>query len=159
MATPTAHSLPFRVTPDAPEPYTYDHIPALRELLPTNGGRPGVTYLQVAHEHRPEVERLGYSQIARTKLYHIVGPNGRITCALYGWGEPIPGADPLSGARICEVDAKLEWATGLQMDESKQRRVHITKPPERTEPAVKPSPSSPGGNKLPNPKAVLTNTQ
>lgn len=112
-------------------PYTYDgHIPQLRELMPTTGGVPGVTYLQVTVGNQRTAQDTGWGDISGgSRVYTIVGPKGIADMRLMCKGKPIPGGDTMSGARKCVVDAKVEDLTGLL----------ITKPKE-PEPEPEPTP-------------------
>jgi hypothetical protein len=98
-------------------PYTYDHIPQLKELMPTTGGVPGVTYLQCTVENRRIAQDDGFfNDTATTEIYTIVGPNGTADMDLLCRGKPIPGGCTKSGARKCMVDARVEELTGLYVN-------------------------------------------
>ena len=110
MATPSLQTL---ADTGAPEPYTYDHLPQLRELL-KNGGLPGVEYLQVAVHNLRLAQREGWTRVSGHQMvYTIVGPNGSCDCELFGSGEPISGQDPEGGARVCWIDMDVRQETGF----------------------------------------------
>ena len=95
-------------------PYTYDHIPQLRELMPTTGGIPGVTYLQVTVSNQRTAQDDGWGNISGgSRIYTIIGPKGPADMQLMCKGKPIPGGDTNSGSRKCMVDANVEGITGL----------------------------------------------
>lgn len=94
----------------------FDHIPHLRDLLPS-GGWPGVTYVQACVHNvaraKERVERPANLRTIRgTEYYEIVGPRGRASMALVGCGVPIPGASPDAGDRLCFTDGEVEALTG-----------------------------------------------
>lgn len=150
MSDPTAATLDdFMQSLDArprPEPYTYAEIPNLKQLIPANRGRPGVTYLQVALPQLKQAQNQGFTQIKNSQFYTIRGPKGAVECALFGEGRPIPGMHPGSGARVCIVDSTILELTGLPIPEG-LRIVHIVKPDPK--PEVHSSPKPTNGNAKP----------
>jgi hypothetical protein len=95
-------------------PFTFDHIPQLRELMPTTGGIPGVTYLQCTLGNLRKAQDKGWGGIVGgSKVYTVVGPKGSADLHLLCKGKPIPGGDIHSGARKCFVDDLVEDMTGL----------------------------------------------
>lgn len=116
-------SAPILGVPVGPDPRSgrrgssFDHVPALHELLPF-GGWPGITYAQVCvHNTANAVEReeepAHLRPIRGTDYFEIRGPKGTAQMALVGTGSPIPGASPDSGARLFFTDGEVERLTGL----------------------------------------------
>lgn len=116
-------SAPILGVPVGPDPRnnqrnrSFDHVPALWELLP-NGGWPGITYAQVCvHNTANAVERSDepahLRPIRGTDYFEIRGPRGTAQMALVGTGSPIPGANPDCGARLFFTDGEVERLTGL----------------------------------------------
>ena len=101
--------------PTAPtRPYTFHGmIPLLRELLPKQHGRPGVTYAQVYLLNQRRAEDEGWRRIDGTAVYTIQGPKGSCDMILMGRGKPISGVGHASGKRKCYVDLAVEQITGL----------------------------------------------
>ena len=96
------------------EKYVYDHIPSLKELIPSTGGLPGVEYAQVTTDRLWLAQKNGWSKLSgRQKIYTIRGPAGEVHCELYGKGKPIKGQSMLSGRRICWLDKTIREKTGL----------------------------------------------
>ena len=93
--------------------FTYDHIPALKELLPRLRGVPGLYYLQCAVQNQILAEEEGWAQVADTVTYSIQGPSGTCDVRLYCCGTPIPGAGYQASKRICVVDRVIMLQTGL----------------------------------------------
>lgn len=94
--------------------FIYDHVPNLRELLPTTAGIPGVQYAQVSVTNLRKAQDEGWVKISGAqKLYTINGPSGKVDCELYAKGKPIPGQGVTSGARICYIDKDIYAKTGL----------------------------------------------
>jgi hypothetical protein len=105
-------------------PYTYqNHIPQLKKLMPQNGGRPGVTYLQCCIHNLRKAQDMTEKEggpwgfiSGGSKVYTIVGPRGAADMQLMCKGEPIPGGDPKSGVCECFVDGDVEELTGLRVN-------------------------------------------
>jgi hypothetical protein len=126
-------------------PYTYDHIPQLKELLPTTAGVPGVTYLQCCIQNQRKAQDTGWGAISGgSRVYTIQGPKGLADMQLLCKGKPIPGGDIKSGARKCMVDAEVETLTGLW----------VNGPPEEVTPTPEPEPTKPKADlkAVPDPK-------
>jgi hypothetical protein len=109
--------------------YEYDHIPTLKELMPTTAGIPGVEYAQVATTNIRMAQDLGWGRICgNQKVYTITGPKGSVDCELYCKGTPIIGEDHKAGRRVCMVDKDIRAKTGLDRTYSKgvenPREVH-----------------------------------
>tara|TARA_Y100000590_G_scaffold413_1_gene607 strand:+ start:5162 stop:5530 length:369 start_codon:yes stop_codon:yes gene_type:complete len=97
------------------EEYIYDHIPTLRELLPSTAGVPGVQYAQISAKNLRRAQDEGWLKISgKQKIYTISGPKGTVDCELYAKGKPIPGQGSQSGARICYVDSEVYKGTGFK---------------------------------------------
>lgn len=116
-------SAPHLGVPVGPDPRSthrtrsFDHVPALHELLPY-GGWPGITYAQccvhnTANATAREEEPAHLRPIRGTEFFEIRGPKGTVQMALVGCGEIIPGASPDAGARLFFTDGEVERLTGL----------------------------------------------
>lgn len=106
-------------TPEALEEararYTYDHIPSLKELMPTTAGIPGVEYAQVCVHNIRLAQDLGWGRISgNQKVYTITGPTGSVDCELYCKGKPISGECPQGGRRVCSIDKEIVKLTGVR---------------------------------------------
>lgn len=94
-------------------PYTYDHVPRLRELLPQDAGRPGVKYAQVCSSNAKSAQDDGWGPVAGAKLFTINGPKGHCDMLLACQGNPIQGASSQEGARMMVLDHDIYRLTGL----------------------------------------------
>ncbi len=94
-------------------PYTYDHVPRLRELLPQDGGRPGVKYAQVCSANAKAAQDDGWGPITDAKMFTISGPKGQCDMLLACQGKPIQGASAQEGARTMVLDHDIYRLTGL----------------------------------------------
>jgi hypothetical protein len=97
----------------APEQFTYNHVPLLRELLPQLHGVPGFYYLQCAVANRRRAESEGWQEVANTVTYTITGPKGNVDATLYCFGERVSGSDYRSSKRDCLVDLAIFETSGL----------------------------------------------
>lgn len=93
-------------------PYTYDHVPTLKELLPSNGGLPGVEYMQVCDLNGKEAQDQGWGPVRDAKMFTIEGPKGSANIILACKGEPIAGASTQEGARMMYLDENIYGLTG-----------------------------------------------
>ncbi len=93
-------------------PYNYDHVPTLKELLPTTSGIPGVEYVQVCQANAKPAQDDGWGGVEGTKLYTINGPKGSSDMILACKGEPIQGASTQEGARKMFLDPDIYRLTG-----------------------------------------------
>ena len=92
----------------------YDHIPTLREMLPSTAGVPGCRYAIVSLANLGRAQREGWLKISgRQLIFGIQGPKGLVECELYAMGRPIRGQDPNGGARKLLVDAQVFEVTGF----------------------------------------------
>ena len=94
-------------------PYTYDHIPALKELLPNTGGQPGLEYAQVCTHNLRKAQDNGWSRVRGAKTYSIVTNEGIADMELLCKGKQAKGLDTHSGKRRCLVDWAVQDLTGL----------------------------------------------
>jgi hypothetical protein len=98
---------------DANGTYTYDHVPTLRELMPTNAGLPGVTYAIICTANAKVAQDEGWGSVERSKVFTITGPKGSADCILACQGTPIRSLDTHSGARRVLLDDDIYHLTGL----------------------------------------------
>jgi hypothetical protein len=96
-----------------PRPFTFTHIPDLRELLPKFRGRPGFEYLQCCVANLRRAQDEGWTEVENTVIYTIEGPKGEASMKLLARGKPIPGATHNAGARLCVCDKSVEGLTGV----------------------------------------------
>ena len=125
--------------------YTYDHIPALSELLPKNHGLPGFHYLQVAVENLLAAQQKGWLEVDGTMVYSIVGPKGFVHCKLYCQGKSIPGEPPITGIRLMKVDDLISDRTGHPLagyPEAPKEPPNAPKPQPKAAATVPPSPEA-----------------
>ena len=101
--------LPIEVT----LPYTYDHVPTLKELMPSTAGLPGVKYMQVCTINVKPAEDQGWGPVSDARFYTIIGPKGQSHMMLASQGTPTPGASPGDGARRMYLDDDVYKLTGL----------------------------------------------
>lgn len=151
-------SAPVLGVPVGPDPRSttrtrvFDHVPHLRELMPSTGGWPGIIYAQVCvHNVANAIEReenpAHLRQIRGSEYFEITGPKGTVQMALVGCGTPIPGASPNAGARLFFTDGEVERLTGHPVKapiwlrpQPKEEPAAAAKPPAK--PSA--SPSTPG---------------
>lgn len=101
------------MTEEETKDYTYDYIPTLEQLLPSNGGLPGVEYAIVATSNMRKAQDEGWERLAgNQKIFTVTGPQGEVDCELFGRGKPIKGADAQAGRRRCYVDGSVRDRTG-----------------------------------------------
>ena len=93
--------------------FVFDHVPALKELLPRFRGVPGLYYLQCAVQNQVLAQEEGWLEVVDTVIYTIKGPSGHCDTRLYCCGEPIPGGGYQSSKRSCMVDRVILLQTGL----------------------------------------------
>ena len=105
---------PTQTDPAAPRrKYEYEHIPSLKELLPSTAGRPGVEYAQISTINARKAQDEGWSPLTGgVAFYTIKGPKGSVDCMLLGKGFPIRGQAPFGGSRTCFVDGAIYEGTG-----------------------------------------------
>ncbi len=96
-----------------PRPFTFTHIPDLRELLPKFRGRPGFEYLQCCVANLRRAQDEGWTEVEGGYIYTIEGPKGGANMKLLARGKPIPGAAYNAGARLCVCDKSVEGLTGV----------------------------------------------
>lgn len=97
----------------AAAPYTYDHVPTLKELLPTTGGLPGVKYIQVCIFNAKVAQDDNWGPVENAKLFTITGPKGSSNILLACKGTPVRGASTQEGAREMSLDEDIYKLTGL----------------------------------------------
>lgn len=112
----------------ASSPYTYDHVPTLKELLPTTGGLPGVKYIQLCTTNAKAGQDGGWGPVENAKIFTITGPKGSSDILLACKGTPIRGASTQEGARTMSLDEDIYKLTGLWLGlypESLQQEFNI----------------------------------
>ncbi len=97
----------------ASSPYTYDHVPTLKELLPTTKGLPGVKYIQLCTTNAKAGQDGGWGPVENAKIFTITGPKGSSDILLACKGNPIRGASTQEGARVMNLDEDIYRLTGL----------------------------------------------
>ncbi len=95
------------------DPYTFDHIPGIGELLPQFKGLPGYQYLQCTVQNQKRAQSESWQPVNNSVIYTIIGPRGQADMALMVRGKRIPGQAPNSGARLCFCDKSVQEITGL----------------------------------------------
>ena len=104
-------------------PYLFDRVPTLEELLPQTGGRPGVTYAMVATSNLRKAQEQGWERLAgNTPIWTVEGPKGTVDFELWGRGKPIPGQDPNSSRCLCYVDKSIREDTGHTFSEASEEQ-------------------------------------
>jgi hypothetical protein len=107
-------TIPAVGEPVESRPYTYDHVPMLRELLTHTRGQPGCEYAQVAVQNGRRAQDEGWGPlVGGAAIYTIEGPKGSVDCTLLGRGKPIRGQAYNGGARVCLVDSQIYELTGF----------------------------------------------
>ena len=68
--------------------YFYDHLPSLKELMPSTGGVPGIEYLMVSTTNLRRAQDEGWlrSSGSEQRVFTLEGPAGRVDCELYSRG-------------------------------------------------------------------------
>ncbi len=94
-------------------PYTFDHVPSLKELLPKTAGVPGVKYMQVCSINAKPAQDEGWGPVEGAKMFTIEGPGGYSHMALACKGTPVPGASDKDGARIMNLDRDIYRLTKI----------------------------------------------
>ena len=94
-------------------PYSYDHVPSLRELLPQTAGIPGIEYIQVCASNAKVAQDTGWGPVHGAKLFTITGPKGHADMLLACKGKPVQGASTQDGARRMFLDDDIYRLTGL----------------------------------------------
>lgn len=128
MTTPQA---PISVPLSEPGPeagptrrFDFDHIPKLGpakpgdrrgSLLPQEGGRAGLTYLQAPLRYARQLEAAGWFPMFDACRYTIIGPKGHIDMELMAQGREIRGV-PASGVKCRCLRAILAKADGTRVD-------------------------------------------
>lgn len=98
------------------QPYVYDHVPTLRELLPTNGGVPGIEYIQVVTDNARPAQDAGWLLVDGAKIFSIQNPNDpdlKVDVILACKGQPVRGASPHEGARVMNLDHDIYRRTKM----------------------------------------------
>lgn len=95
-----------------PNPYTFDHVPSLRELLPKHRGMPGYQYVQCTVHRLARAQLEKWVQVNGSVFYRIQGPRGYVDMALMVRGKRTPGQPSNSGARLCFCDDLVLELTG-----------------------------------------------
>ena len=101
------------LVPEQLERYTYDHVPTLRELMPTNGGLPGVQYGLVCVHNQRHAQDAGWQGVEKAKVFTIASDQGSVDMILACQGTPVRGMSPDMGARKMFVDEDVYRLTGL----------------------------------------------
>jgi len=128
-----------------PQSYVYDHIPALRELLPKHRGIPGFEYLQCSVSNLRRAQDEGWIEVEGTVFYTIEGPKGAADMKLLVRGRRIPGQPYDSGARLCHCDKTIEPLTGLWINpQNHQNEAPASEP---TQVSVKENPKASASKK------------
>lgn len=100
----------------------FDHIPSLRELMPTTGGTPGYEYAQVALANARQAQDAPldppWRPVPDARFYAVRGPKGTADVILLRRGTPIRGLDPQAGSRRCWVDKSILSQTGFNQEGS-----------------------------------------
>ena len=99
------------------EDLTFDHLPDLWDLLPPDGGVPGILYAQVCAHNARHAQATGLRPIRGAVYYSISGPKGQAAMVLMGKGSPIPGASPCAGARELFTDSEVTKLTGFPLSD------------------------------------------
>ena len=94
-------------------PYVYDHVPTLRELMPSTAGLPGVIYSLVCLQNAKDAQDAGWGSVEGAKFFSITGPRGTVSMVLACKGTPIRGASPKSGARRLLLDLDIYRMAGV----------------------------------------------
>ena len=101
------------------EPYAFDFVPELKDLLPETGGHPGLKYAVALLEHAPLFQNdpeMRWSQDPNyPHVFKVTGPKGFIHLQLWRRGKIIQGASTQSGARECSYDKEIAVRTGLTL--------------------------------------------
>ncbi len=84
-------------------------------LLPLVGGQPGLEYLQSPVNRARDWEDAGWLRVQDTFDYTIVGPAGRVHCALLVRGQIIKGIDSNASRRPLSLDKEIGRITGLDI--------------------------------------------
>lgn len=95
---------------------TFDHIPALKELL-RGSGLPGLTYYFVRTSNLGQAQTDGLMHTDKSDAFRINGPKGSSDCLLMCSGERIPGASSHASKQHVLVDEDIYKATGLEKPE------------------------------------------
>ncbi len=119
---------------------TYDHVPTLRELMPTNAGLPGVHYGLVAVANQRAAQDEGWGSVTGSRVLSIVGPKGKLDVVLACQGNPVRGLDPNAGARRLYLDDDIYNITGLWLGALPEHLTAEAKPAKSTD--TKPSSKS-----------------
>jgi len=98
-------------------PYTYNHVPKLKELFRTNGGLPGVRYAQVCTSNAKAAQDDGWGPVENAKLFSIAGPKGTADIILACKGTPTRSGSAHDGARTMFLDHDIYRLTGLWLGE------------------------------------------
>ena len=93
-------------------PFTFDHVPTLKELLPLNIGVPGVVYNQICNPNAKAAQDEGWGTVVGAKLFTITGPKGSVDMVLACKGTPIKSASSHEGARKMFLDDDIYRLTG-----------------------------------------------
>lgn len=119
--------IPLRLPPGVQlGPNEWDGIPHLGQVL-RQGGWPGVEYVWVAGDRLGHFQKLDWSEIVGLPAMTIHGPKGVCdSIKLLGLGDPIPGAEPLSGLRWGYIDIPLSALLGYE-DQFKMTNLPVEK--------------------------------
>ncbi len=91
---------------------TFDHIPALNEIL-SGDGLPGYTYYYVLTANQGTAQEIGLKPTDKTDTFRITGPKGHADAILMVEGSRIPGASPAASKQDVKVDGKIYSEAGL----------------------------------------------
>jgi hypothetical protein len=97
-------------TVDSPD-YS-NRYPSLEELLP-NGGLPGQEFAIVSASERVLFQRHEWKPAKGVSDFIIKGPKGEASASLMVKGDPIYGANPNCGLRLCSISKSLDKETGI----------------------------------------------
>ncbi len=91
---------------------TFDHIPALNEIL-RGDGLPGYTYYYVLTANQGTAQEIGLKPTDKTNTFRITGPKGAADTILMCEGSRIPGASPAASKQDVKVDGGIYSTAGL----------------------------------------------
>lgn len=160
MTTPSTIPLDQPTPGTSPRRYDYDHIPKLGphrpgdrqgSLLPLEGGRAGLVYLQVPVGYARQAEAAGWKPMANSVRYTIVGPKGTIDMELMATGVEIPGI-PASGVKCACLQAVLIHTDPSSGEET---RVNLIEEATGLDPTTGFPPDSPQEDPTHGPKEII----